>query len=194
MRVRMRVRARVRAPLTRVRVPAWVRGPVLAPAPVPVPVRRVARVRAVRAVVAAAAALPVLLALPGCSSSGSGCRPTRLEVRPVTVAGPHAAVTLTARLTSRGAPVAGQSVYFDVTTADRSGLPLGYVRTDTDGKAVYSQPGGLSPRLIDGQRATGYQARFDLQQKPSGKDAAAYCATTSTASFTCTPAAACRAG
>jgi len=144
-------------------------------------------------VAAAAAVLPTLLALPGCSSSGSGCRPTQLEVHPVTVAGTHATVTLTARLTSRGAPVPGQSVSFDVTTADGSGLPLGQMQTDADGKAVYTQPGGLSPRLIDGQRATGYQARFDLQQKPSGKDAAVYCATTSTAAFTCARAEACRA-
>lgn len=152
----------------------------------------VSRARTGAARAAAVLLLPALLAAPGCSSSGGGCRPTRLTAEPVTVSGPHATVTYSARLTSRGAPVPGQSVHFAVTTADGGGLPVGDARTDGDGRAVYVQPGGLAQRLMDGRRATGYEARFDVQPLPE-KGNAGYCAIVTTARFTCAGAAACTA-
>jgi hypothetical protein len=108
-------------------------------------------------------------ALPGCG--GNGCVGTSLKLRPVSAAGPHSPVTLRARLTANGKPVAGAKVLIRVTLKTSVQSSTGAdqtVRTGTDGVAEWHIKGGLGSVGLSGDRVTGYEAHFEPYNKVKG--------------------------
>ncbi|SEF50760.1 hypothetical protein SAMN05216223_101159 [Actinacidiphila yanglinensis] len=121
--------------------------------------------------------------ITGCSQSRlHGCAGTSLSVRNTHVARLAGDLPLSATLTARGRPVAGQRVNFRLYYR-RTGEPpgagvfAGTKPTGTDGVARLTLVGGPAGALLPGATPTGFGA-----QKPRRKD---YCAASGKAKLLC---------
>ncbi|MFK4088061.1 hypothetical protein ACI2LF_28380 [Kribbella sp. NPDC020789] len=135
------------------------------------------------------AALALVLASPA-GLSGCGSCGAELSVSPVAVDGhgrPTADLSLTARLTDDGDPVAGAEVEFFA--QGPNGVRLGAAVTGPDGVAQLNARNALGPDSVNGRVAptwTSYAARVSVLQR-TDTAAAAICAGQATASFKFTP-------
>ncbi|GAA1720215.1 hypothetical protein GCM10009745_81640 [Kribbella yunnanensis] len=136
------------------------------------------------------AALALVLASPtALSGCGLGCG-AELSVEPVTIVGhgkPTVDLSLSARLTKDGKPVAGVKVEFAGLGSE--GLVLGLAETDSNGIAHLNARNALGPESMnsrEGPTWTSYRARvWYLQSTDEAADTV--CARKVTAPFKFTP-------
>ena len=133
-----------------------------------------------------------LAVVSGCGLNGDsgGCVHTTLKLQPVHLVSQSAAVTLPARLTGDGRPLARFRLsFFLVFTGPtklvgRSGkLPnlSGYATTDATGAAAFRLAGGPAQVALPGETAIGYQVRFTIAEPVDHKS---YCPSFAEATFT----------
>ena len=114
-----------------------------------------------------------LAVISGCGNNADsgGCVHTAIELRPVHLTSQTAPLTLPARLTGDGKPLARVRLsFFLVFTGPtklvgKSGkLPnlSGHATTDAAGDARFRLPGGPAGVALPGERAVGYQVRFTI--------------------------------
>ncbi|MFE7216347.1 hypothetical protein ACFU93_42165 [Streptomyces sp. NPDC057611] len=137
---------------------------------------------ALAAVLALAAAV-----LPGGAAgcSGSTCTDTSLAAGPAKASGPSEPLTLKARLTADGKPVAGARVLFGVSLkgpGSYEGSSDHWATTSADGVAQVRLPGGVAALGLSGSRVTGYEVWFQPANPVTGVD---YCWSSAKAPLTC---------
>jgi hypothetical protein len=136
-----------------------------------------------RGLTALALTAVAMVAAAGCSWI-RGCAETRLQVEPLQGSDRSAPVTLTARLTADGKPVAGARIHFHALTGapgEKLGEHIGDGGTDADGVARLVRRDGLDGLLLPGKRVVGYSAQFATIGKVGGRD---YCWTDASAPIT----------
>ncbi|SCE71393.1 hypothetical protein GA0074695_0514 [Micromonospora viridifaciens] len=106
--------------------------------------------------------------LGGCSG---GCAETVLEVSPVEVDDVTAPLTVDARLTRDGRPVAGVTVTLAVMVVGPNNAhseAMFYATTDADGRASVTRPGGVARLSPTNHQVTAYSAYFQPMNKIDG--------------------------
>ncbi|MCW3843509.1 DUF4198 domain-containing protein [Micromonospora yasonensis] len=120
--------------------------------------------------------------LGGCSG---GCADTALQVSPVEVDDVTAPLTVSARLTRDGKPVAGATVKLAVMVVGPNNAhseALFHATTDADGRASVTRPGGVARLSPINHQVTRYSAYFQPMNKIDGVH---YCWSSVSAAITC---------
>ncbi|RKR86862.1 hypothetical protein BDK92_1130 [Micromonospora pisi] len=120
--------------------------------------------------------------LGGCAG---GCTDTVLQVSPVEVDDLTAPLTVSARLTRDGEPIAGVTVKLAVTVVGPNNAhseALFSATTDADGLASVTRPGGVARLSPTNHQVTGYAAYFQPLDKI---DEVRYCWSSVSAPITC---------
>ncbi|MFN2560526.1 MAG: hypothetical protein ABR571_04420 [Jatrophihabitans sp.] len=144
-----------------------------------------------RLATASAFLMGALAVVAGCglSSDSGGCIHTVLKLQPVHLESRTAPLTLHARLTGEGKPLARFRLsFFLVFTGPtklvgKSGkLPdlSGHATTDATGAATFRLPGGVAQIALPGETAVGYQVRFTIAKPVDHKE---YCTAFAEAMF-----------
>ncbi|MEV0153524.1 hypothetical protein AB0H57_07255 [Micromonospora sp. NPDC050686] len=124
--------------------------------------------------------------LGGCAG---GCADTVIQVSPVEVNDVSAPLTVSARLTRDGRPVAGVTVNLAVMVVGPNNAhseAMFDATTDADGRASVTRRGGVARLSPIDHRVTGYSAYFQPTNKIDGKR---YCWSSVSARITCRTAA-----
>ncbi|WP_143194141.1 DUF4198 domain-containing protein [Micromonospora sp. CB01531] len=124
--------------------------------------------------------------LSGCSD---GCADTVLQVSPVEVDDVTAPLTVSARLTRDGRPVAGVTVKLAVAVVGPNNAhseALFHATTDADGRASVTRPGGVARLSPTNHQVTEYSAYFQPMNKIDGEH---LCWSSVSAPITCRTAA-----
>ncbi len=132
-----------------------------------------------------------LAAVAGCglNHDSGGCIHTALKLQPVHLVNQTAPLTLPARLTGDGKPLARFRLsFFLVFTGPtklvgKSGkLPnlSGHATTNADGAATFRLGGGPAQVALPGETAVGYQVRFTIAEPVDHKE---YCTSFAEATF-----------
>jgi hypothetical protein len=135
----------------------------------------------------AAGLIALLLAAGGSTVSGcgTGCTGTTLQVQAVEVGDTRAPLTVSARLTRDGRPLAGVQVKLAVNLVGDDNAhtdALFYADTDADGRASVTRREGVAGLSFPNHRVTGYAAYF---QPLSPLNGVAYCWSSAGAPITC---------
>ena len=130
-----------------------------------------------------------MLAVAGCGQN-SGCVHTALELRSLPLASQNAPITLYARLTSDGDPLAAFRLSFFLTftgptklvgKSGKTGDLVGYATTGDDGVANFRLPSGPAAEGLPGETAIGYMVSLTTANPINGKQ---YCDVHTDAQFT----------
>ncbi len=140
---------------------------------------------------AASALLVSALAVGGCSGSkrNADCVHTAIDVAPVHLAAQTSPVTLRARLTGDGKPLAKFRLAFSITFSGPTKLvgkagqvddQVGYATTNADGVATYRLPGGPAGEALPQETGVGYTVGLTLGNPINGRY---YCGSHASAPF-----------
>ncbi len=115
------------------------------------------------------------VAAAGCGlEPGSGqCREAAIDADPITITDPLAPLTITARLTYEGEPIADAEISIATLTTGTPNLPegarggrhIGDAITDADGVARFVREEGIDGLLLPEEELTGFQATFTPLEK-----------------------------
>ena len=131
-----------------------------------------------------------LVVSAGCGilTGGKICTDTDLATPPIHFLESQEPLTITATLTSDGAPVAGADVIFFVyrlaagqAASSEVGFNIGSGTTDAGGVARYTRKGGIQGLVHSDERLTGYEAQYRPSANVGGVQ---YCGARSRGEFT----------